>query len=135
MMEVGAMTATPMIAFVMQSNPTACRSTATALRDLGFAVAEFGDEAHLYAQALRVAARPPGDVRSFVILAEPTGGVLDDLAVLRSGHWPTPFVLVGGQACPDMARRLRAACLPCDQPTAQELQRAIDAALELSAVN
>jgi hypothetical protein len=94
----------------------------------------FGNEAHPYAHALRVAAKP-GDLRSFVILAEPTGEVLEDLAVLRSGHWPTPLVLLGRQASPDVARRLRAACLACDQPTAQELRRAIDAALELSARN
>jgi hypothetical protein len=129
------MTATPMIAFVMQSNRAACRNTATALRDLGFVVAEFGNEAHLYAQALSVAAKPPGDLRSFVILAEPTAEVLQDLAVMRSGRWPTPLVLMGREASPDVAGRLRAACLACEQPTAQELRRAIDAALELTAQN
>jgi hypothetical protein len=129
------MHATPKTAFVMQSDPTACRRTGAALRDLGFAVTEFDDECHLYAQAIRAAAAPRGDLGSLVILAEPTCAVLQDLEVLRSGHWPTPLVLIGGDVSPEVARRLRAACLPCERPTAQELRRAVDAALAFTTAN
>jgi hypothetical protein len=131
----GAMTAMPRTALVMQTDLDSCRGTAAALRALGFAVNEFTDEEHLYAQALRVAAAPPGDLRSFVIVTEPTGQVLRDMELLRSAHWPTPLVLVGSGASPEIAHGLRAARLSCKKPTADELRHAIDAALEVSALN
>ena len=130
------MCAIPLTAFVMRSDATACRRTAIALRGLGFAVAEFGDGAHLYGHAIRAASvSSHRDRRSFVILAEPTDDVLQDLAVLRSGNWPTPLVLVGRDASPEVARALRAVCLSSETPTPRELQQAIDAALEACTPN
>jgi hypothetical protein len=120
-------------AVLMRSDPSACRETAAMLRDLGFAVSACDDESHLYASAIRVAAAPEDELRSCVILAEATRDVLQDLEVLRSGNWHTPLVLVGRQASPEIARRLRAACLTREQPTPQELRRAIDAAVEATA--
>ena len=122
-------------ALVMQSDPTARCGMAATLRDLGFAVAEFTDEPHLYGHLIRVATAPKGDPRSFVILAEATADLLRDLEMLRTGSWPTPVVLVGPRADPAIARRLRAACLSCDEPTPAELEHAIDAALAASARN
>ena len=130
------MGATPLTAFVMRSNATACRETAAALGRLGFAVAEFSDGTHLYGHAIRVAAALGGDARrSFVILAEPTGDVVKSLEMLRSGNWPTPLVLVGPEASPETAERLRAVCLAAELPTAQELRRAIDRALTVCVRN
>lgn len=129
------MRARPTTAFVMQSDGAACRRTAAALRDLGFAVAEFADEPHLYAETIRAAAEQHRDRRSFVILAEPTGEMLRDLEVLRSGRWPTPLVLVGAGASAEDARRLRAAWLPREHPTAEELRAAIETALARSTAN
>jgi hypothetical protein len=125
------MAAAPTTALLMRCDKAASRATAAALRRLGFAVAEFGDESHLYASAIRFAIAPEGD-RRFVIIAEPTGDVVRDLEVLRSAHWPTPLVLVGPEASPAMARRLGAACLPCERPTPGALRRAIAAARDVS---
>jgi hypothetical protein len=120
----------PAVALLMQTDPAARHATGAALRDLGFAVAEFEDAAHLYAHTLRAAAAH-GDVRSFVILAEPTPRMVEELELLRSGLWSTPLVLVGSQARPEVARRLRAAWLPCERPTRQGLRQAIATASEL----
>ena len=128
------MTTPPHAAFVMQSDPTVRRGTASALRALGFEVVEFQDECHLYAHTIRTGVTPSAD-RTFVIVAEPTRDLLADLEVLRSGHWPTALVLLGGDADPEIARRLGAACLPCERPTVGDLQRAIEAAVAFSTLN
>ena len=124
------MTATPSVALLMHRVPAARRDTAARLRDLGFAVSEFADEAHLYGRTILTAPRDHGAV---VILAEPTEEVVHDLEVLRSGHWKTPFVLLGRAAEPALARRLCAACLPSERPTASELRRAIELAVTAAA--
>jgi hypothetical protein len=118
-------------ALIMRSDPSACHETAATLERLGFAVSEFVDECHLYAHAIRLAtsAVDPG---SFVIVAEPASGVVQDLEILRSASWRTPLVLVGQAASVGVASRLRAACLPCERPTGAELRRAIDEALALA---
>ena len=126
------MTATPITALLMRSNTAACRTTAAVLRSLGYAVTEFDDEVHLYAHTIHAAIAPGVDRRSLVILTEPTDDVVRDLEMLRSGNWQTPLVLVGQMANPEMARRLDAACLPSDQPTAEELRGAIKVARSVS---
>ena len=118
--------ATPTTALLMRSDPAECRRTAKRLRRLGLAVESFGDESHLYARAITPTPRAASSV---VILAEPTGPVVEDLEVLRSAHRATPMVIVGRGATPEVARRLRAACLPCEHPTVRELRDAIDAAV------
>jgi hypothetical protein len=56
-----------------------------------------------------------------------------DLEMLRSGNWRTPLVLIGRKANPELARRLDAACLSSEQPTAEELRAAIAAARAVAA--
>ena len=124
------MTATPSVALLMHRVPGARRDTAARLRDLGFAVSEFADEAHLYGRTILTG---PGEHEAVVILTEPTEDVVHDLEVLRSGHWKTPFVLLGREAKPALARRLCAACLPSERPTASELRRAIQRAVTAAA--
>jgi hypothetical protein len=124
------MTAIPHVALLMQRAPAARKETAARLRDLGFAVSEFADEAHLYGRTILAA---PDDHASFVILTEATEDVVHDLEVLRSGHWTTPLVLLGCTAEPALARRLCAACLPSERPTASELRRAIEVAVTAAA--
>jgi hypothetical protein len=119
-------------ALVMRVDATRCRETASALRRLGLAVTEFGDGCRLYAHALALGTSRDHDRRSVVILAEPTLDVVRDLETLRSGSSPTPLVLVGDGATPEVARRLRAAYLACAQPTSQDLRKAIDLALQAS---
>jgi hypothetical protein len=87
------------------------------------------DEAHLYGRTILSA---PEDHWKFVIIAEPTEDVVQDLEVLRSGRWDTPMVLLGTRVDPVVAQRLRAACLPCERPTESELRRAIEAAVALA---
>ena len=119
------MTATPNVALVMHRLPAARRDTAARLRELGLAVSEFADEAHLWGRTMLSA---PGDHRSLVIVVEPTDDVVHDLEVLRSGQWRTPLVLLGAEANASLARRLRAACVPGQSPTAAELCEAIERA-------
>lgn len=119
------MIATPNVALVMHRVPEARRDTAARLRDLGFAVSEFADEAHLWGRTILPAR---GDHCSFVMVVEPTDEVVQDLEVLRSGRWETPLVLLGS-AADDVARRLRAACVSSEHPTATELCTAIELAL------
>ena len=118
--------ATPTTALLLRSDAMACRVTAARLSRLGFAVKEFGDEAHLYAHAISLR---PGDP-SYVILAEPTTDVVRDLEILRAVRRSTPMVLLGSAASPETARRLRAACVPREQPTSEELRAAIDVAVQ-----
>jgi hypothetical protein len=125
------MAATPARALVMQTDPCSRHATAAALRDLGFDPIVFDDPCHLYAYMLRATAAPHGDAKSFIVLVEPTAETVAELEVLRSGHWPMPFVLVGRQASRELARRLRAAWLPCERPTRQGLRRAIATACNL----
>jgi hypothetical protein len=127
------MTATPTKAFVMQTDATSRHATAAVLRDLGFDPIVFDDPSHLYAYMLRSGAAPHGDATSFVVLSEPTAETVAEFEVLRSGHWPMPLVLVGRQASRELARRLRAAWLPCERPTRQGLRRAIATARNLVA--
>jgi hypothetical protein len=124
------MTATPNVALVMHRLPAARRDTAARLRELGLAVSEFADEAHLWGRTMLSA---PGDHRSFVIVAEPTEEVVHDLEVLRSGQWRTPLVLLGAEANTSLAVRLRAACVPGQHPTATELCEAIERAVSAAA--
>ena len=120
------MTATPNVALVMHRLPAARRDAAARLRELGLAVSEFTDEAHLWGRTMLSA---PGDHRSFVIVVEPTDDVVHDLEVLRSGQWRTPLVLLGAEADTSLARRLRAACVSGQHPTATELGEAIQRAV------
>jgi hypothetical protein len=124
------MTTAPNVALVMHRLPDTRRDTAARLRDLGFAVSEFADEAHLWGRTIM---SPPGEHRSFVIVVEPTDDVVHDLEVLRSGQWRTPLVLLGIDASTGLARRLRAACVPGDHPTTTELGEAIDRAVSAAA--
>ena len=124
------MVATPNVALVMHRLPAARRDTAARLRDLGFAVSEFADEAHLWGRTIMSA---PGDHRSFVIVVEPTEDVVHDLEVLRSGQWKTPLVLLGTDADAGLARRLRAACVSREHPTSAELHEAIELAVSTAA--
>ena len=124
------MTATPNVALVMHRLPAARRDTAARLRELGLAVSEFADEAHLWGHTMLSAT---GDHRSFVIVAEPTDDVVHDLEVLRSGQWRTPLVLLGAEANTSLALRLRAACVPAQHPTATELCEAIERAVSAAA--
>ena len=124
------MVATPNVALVMHRLPAARRDTAARLRDLGFAVSEFADEAHLWGRTIMSGA---GDHRSFVIVVEPTEDVVHDLEVLRSGQWKTPLVLLGTDVDAGLARRLRAACVPREHPTSAELQKAIELAVSTAA--
>ena len=124
------MAATPNVALVMRRLPAARRDTAARLRDLGFTVSEFADEAHLWGRTMMSA---PGEHRSFVIVVEPTDDVVHDLEVLRSGQWGTPLVLLGLDAEPSLARRLRAACVPGERPTTTELCEAIERAVSAAA--
>ncbi len=119
------MTTMTTTALVMRSDADARHATAATLRDLGFAVVPFGDEAHLYAQAIRLAIAPGAIRRPMVIVTEPTDGVVRDLAMLRSGSWRVPVVLVGRDATDDLGRRLAAACLPEEQPGREAFERAI----------
>jgi hypothetical protein len=120
------MTATPNVALVMHRLPVARRDTAARLRDLGFRVSEFADEAHLWGRTMMSA---PGEHRSFVIVVEPTDDVVHDLEVLRSGQWKTPLVLLGTEANTSVVHRLRAACVSGEHPTTAELSEAIERAV------
>lgn len=119
------MTTTPTTALVMRSNAAARHATATTLRELGLAVVPFGDESHLYAQTIRLAIAPGAIRRPMVIVTEPTDDVVRDLAMLRSGSWRVPIVLVGRNATDDLGRRLGAACLPEEQPGCEAFERAM----------
>jgi hypothetical protein len=120
------MVATPNVALVMHRLPATRRDTAARLRDLGFAVSEFADEAHLWGRTMMSAA---GEHRSFVMVVEPTEDVVHDLEVLRSGQWKTPLVLLGTEPGTSLARRLHAACVPGEHPTTSELCKAIERAV------
>jgi hypothetical protein len=123
----------PPIALVMRSDAGACRTTAAILRDLGFAVSACGDELHLYAQAIHLATAPAETRRRAVIVTEPTEDVVRDLEMLRSANWRMPLILVGHDASVEVGRRIDAACLPCEQPSAAALERAIEEARKVSA--
>ena len=120
------MTTIPHVALLMRRAVAAREETAARLRDVGFVVSEFADEAHLYGRTLLAA---PDDRATFVIVTEPTEDAVHDLEVLRSGHWTTPLVLLGRAAEPALVRRLRAACVPSERPTASDLRRAIEVAV------
>ena len=122
----------PTRALVMRSDPVVRRETAAALGEFGLAVTEFADECHLYAHAIRLAAAPGVEPGSFIIVAEPSEGVVRDLEILRGGSRRVPLVLVGPGADPQVAGRLFAACLASEHPTGAQLRRAIDTALALS---
>jgi hypothetical protein len=124
------MTVTPSAALVMHRLPATRGNTAARLRELGLVVSEFADEAHLWGRTIM---STPGEHRSFVIVVEPTEDVVHDLEVLRSGRWETPLVLLGTDADAGLARRLRAACVPSDHPTAAQLCEAIEVAVSAAA--
>jgi hypothetical protein len=124
------MTVTPNVALVMHRLPAARRDAAARLRELGLAVSEFADEAHLWGRTMMSA---PGQHRSLVIVVEPTEDVVQDLEVLRSGQWRTPLILLGTEADTSLACRLRAACVPGQHPTATELSEALQRAVSAAA--
>src|SRR5690242_12029375 len=122
----------PTTALVMRSDPIARVATARALRALGLAAVPFGDESHLYAQAIRLAIAPGAIGNRLAIVTEVTDGVVRDLAVLRSGNWCIPIVLVGGDADAATADRLDAVRVADDAPTSEALRHAIERAADLA---
>ena len=116
----------PRLALVMRTDDTACRTTAATLRDLGFTVNAFRDEPHLYARTIGLATAAEDAHPHAIIVTEPTATVVRDVEMLRSANWRMPLVLVGAEATAEMCRRLLAAGIPCEQPSAQDLQRAIE---------
>jgi hypothetical protein len=119
------MNSKPTTVLVMRSDPSVRDATVAMLHDLGFTVVPFGDESHLYAQTIRLAIATGAARRRIVIVTEPTDDVVRDVAMLRSGGWPVPVVLVGHDANTDLAERLGATCVRDDEGGGAAFEAAI----------